>query len=277
MAKFSCGHECDAAGIGAGCVFFEDAPMLRTALALARHSLHVFPCLPRDKRPACPNGVKDASADVEVIQRWWHTRPDCNVAVATGTISGVFAVDIDGMDGELELRRLESEYGALPATVEVITGNGRHLYFKMPGVPVRNSAGRIAAGIDVRGDGGYVVVPPSVHPGGRQYHWSVDSAGSFAAPPDWLLARIGKPSAAALPTPPAEWRDLVRDGVGEGRRNQTVTRLAGYLLRRHVDPLVALELLTTWNATRCQPPLAVAELATIVDSIAGRELKRRAG
>jgi len=249
--------------------------MLRTALALARHSLHVFPCLPRDKRPACPNGVKDASAVLEVIQQWWQARPDCNIAVATGAISGSFAIDIDGTDGELQLRRLESDYGTLPATVEVITGNGRHLYFRMPEVPIRNSAGKIAAGIDVRGDGGYCIAPPSVHPGGRRYHWSVDSAGSFAAPPDWLLARIGKQNTTALPTPAAEWRDLVRAGVGEGQRNQTVTRLTGYLLRHHVDPLVALELLTAWNATRCQPPLDVTELAGIVDSIAGRELKRR--
>jgi hypothetical protein len=250
--------------------------MLRTALALARKNLRVFPCMPRDKRPACPNGVKDASADPDVIARWWQARPDCNVAVATGAVSGVFAVDVDGMDGELGLRRLEAEHGALPATVEAITGAGRHLYFKMPQLPVRNSAGRIATGIDVRGDGGYIIAPPSIHPGGRRYHWSVDSATSFAAAPEWLLAKLSSsPGNAALPTPAAEWRDLVRDGVGEGQRNQALTRLAGYLLRRHVDPLVALELLTTWNEARCQPPLEVAELGVVIDSIAGRELKRR--
>ena len=126
----------------------------------------------------------------------------------------------------------------------------------------------------MRGDGGYALVPPSLHPSGRRYTWSVDSATSFAAAPDWLLTRIGRPG-AAVPAPPAEWRDLVRDGVGEGLRNQTVTRLAGYLLRRRVDPLVALELLSTWNDSRCQPPLGAVELATILDSIAGRELKRR--
>jgi hypothetical protein len=247
--------------------------MLRTALALARHKLHVFPCLPRDKRPACPRGVKDAT---ETIEKWWQERPECNVAIATGSISGVFAIDIDGADGELELRRLEAEHGPLPATVEVITGNGRHCYFKTPaGVPIRNSAGRIAAGIDVRGDGGYVIAPPSLHPSGKPYCWSVDSAGAFAEAPGWLIARICKPGAAVLPTPPAEWRKLVCAGVGEGRRNETVTRLAGYLLRHHVDPLVAQELLKAWNTSRCEPPLEAAELDKIVDSIAGRELKRR--
>jgi hypothetical protein len=142
-------------------------------------------------------------------------------------------------------------------------------------MPIRNSAGRIAVGIDVRGDGGYAIAPPSQHPSGRPYCWSVDSASAFAEAPEWLIARICKQGAAALPTPPAEWRELICADVGEGQRNQTLTRLAGYLLRRHIDPLMALELLKTWNVSRCQPPLDVAELDKIVDSIAGRELKRR--
>ena len=74
------------------------------------------------------------------------------------------------------MRRLEAEHGELPATVEVITARGRHLYFKMPDMPVRNSAGKIAAGIDMRGDDGYVLAPPSVHPSGTRY------AGASTAP-----------------------------------------------------------------------------------------------
>jgi Bifunctional DNA primase/polymerase, N-terminal/Primase C terminal 1 (PriCT-1) len=249
--------------------------MLRTALALAKRKLHVFPCLPRGKEPAVAGGFKAATTDPQIIQQWWCARPDCNVAIATGAISGVFVVDVDDLDGELELRRLEAEHGTLPPTVEVITGGGRHLYFKTPEAPVRNSASKVADNIDVRGDGGYVLAPPSIHPSGRRYAWSADSASVFAAAPDWLLAKISKPTNGNVPTPLAEWRDLVLGGVGEGQRNHTVTRLAGYLLRRHVDPLVALEFLTAWNATRCQPPLEAAEVARIVDSIAGRELKRR--
>jgi hypothetical protein len=249
--------------------------MLSTARALAKKGLQVFPCLPRDKRPACANGVKDATADAAIIEQWWQARPDYNIAVATGAVSGIFAVDIDGTDGELELRRLEAEHGALPPTVEAITGDGRHCFFKMPEVPVRNSASRIAPGIDVRGTGGYVIVPPSMHPTGKRYAWSVDSAQAFAEAPLWLLARMGKPDGTAHPTPPAEWRELVCAGVGEGERNATITRLAGYLLRHHIDPLVACELLKAWNASRCRPPLEDAELEKIVDSIAGRELKRR--
>jgi hypothetical protein len=74
-------------------------------------------------------------------------------------------------------------------------------------------------------------------------------------------------------TPPAEWRKLAQ-GVAEGERNASAARLAGYLLRRRVDAVVALELLQSWNATRCTPPLPENEVAKIVDSIAGRELIR---
>ena len=147
--------------------------MLRTALALAKRKLHVFPCLERAKTPAVAWGFRAATVDPQIIRGWWGARPDCNVAIATGAISGVFVVDVDGVDGEFELRRLEAEHDTLPSTVEVITGAGRHLYFRMPEMPVRNSAGKVADNIDVRGDGGYVLVPPSIHPSGRAYTWSV--------------------------------------------------------------------------------------------------------
>ena len=75
-------------------------------------------------------------------------------------------VDIDGLDGEAELRKLELELGELPATVEVITTRGRHIYFKTPDRPVHNSVGKIAVDVDVRGENGYVLAPPSIHPCG---------------------------------------------------------------------------------------------------------------
>ena len=106
--------------------------MLGTALALARKNIAVFPCRARDKRPATERGLKDATTDKDVIRRWWGERSDYNLAIATGSVSQVFVVDIDGLDAELELRKLEAAHGALPPTVEVITTRGRHCYFKMP-------------------------------------------------------------------------------------------------------------------------------------------------
>ena len=100
------------------------------------------------------------------------------------------ASDVDGVDAELELRRLEG--GARrPADHRRSDHHaGAASVFKMPNTPVRNSASKIAPGIDVRGDGGYVLAPPSIHPSGRAYAWSVDSANAIVPAPDWLLARI---------------------------------------------------------------------------------------
>jgi hypothetical protein len=246
--------------------------MIRAAITIAKKGIAVFPCRPRDKRPATANGVKDATTDLKIIRQWWREEPQCNVAIATGAVSKVFAVDIDGLDAEAELRKLESEHGALPPTVEALTGKGRHLYFRMPDCDVRNSASKLAPGIDVRGSGGYVLAPPSVHPSGRLYSWSVDSSNSFAAAPQWLLDKLTVP---ATPTSATEWRDLVADGADEGTRDCTVARLAGHLLRRHVDPLIVLELLQDWNTLHCRPPLQAADIERICNSIAGRELKRK--
>jgi hypothetical protein len=190
----------------------------------------------------------------------------------------VFVIDVDHLDGEASLRQLEAAHGQLPNSVEVITARGRHIYFKYPQVPVRNSAGKLAEHLDVRGDGGYVLAPPSLHPSGRRYHWSVDSAGAFAEAPAWLLDKITEPmNNGAGATPPAQWRALVGSAVSEGKRNDQLARLSGYLLRHFIDPIVALELLQSWNATHCQPPLPDREVFSIVDSISRLELKRRGG
>jgi hypothetical protein len=248
--------------------------MLNHALALAKPGRHVFPCRPRDKVPATPHGCKDATVDPAVIRRWWQQESDLNVAVATGEASGIFVVDIDGADGEAALRQIEERNGALPPTVEAITARGRHLYFKWPDRPVPNSAGKIAPHVDTRGTGGYVLAPPSIHPSGRRYCWSVDSARALAAAPEWLLAMIVEPASGPTITPPTEWRELAK-GVAEGARDCSAARLAGLLLRHHIDAIVTLELLQAWNATRCAPPLPEGDIVRIVDSIAGKELKRR--
>ena len=249
--------------------------MVRSALTYAGKGLHVFPCLPRDKRPATANGVKAATADPDTIRRLWQHDPQFNIGVATGTPSGIFILDVDGVDAEAELRKLEAQHGALPATVEVITARGRHVYFKMPDAPIRNSAGKLGLGLDIRATGGYVLAPPSIHPTGRRYEWSVDCASAIADAPAWLLQIIAAPANGnGKTTPPSEWRDLVK-GVSEGARDCSLTKLTGYLLRRHVDPFITLELIRVFNATRCTPPLPDTDVEKIVSSVAGLELKRR--
>lgn len=250
--------------------------MLRHALAYARRGLFIFPCRPCDKIPATEHGCLDATTDPTLIEEWWSRNPDYNIAIATGAHSGAFILDVDGDGGEHSLRHLEERHGPLPPTVEVITGKGRHVYFDWPGRTVRNSAGKIGSGLDIRGDGGYGVAPPSVHPSGRPYAFSVDSAKTLAPAPAWLLDRLApNGNGHRDATRPSVWRDLVCNGVAEGQRNDTLARLAGYLFRRRLDAVVVLNLLSSWNQTHCRPPLDESELTAVVDSIALRELRRR--
>jgi hypothetical protein len=93
-----------------------------------------------------------------------------------------------------------------------------------------------------------------------------------------LLTRIAKtPNDTVAAALPSEWRELVKNGVLEGQRDCTIARLAGHLLRRRIDPFVTLDLLQTWNARRCEPPLPEIDIERIVVSIAAKELRRRQG
>jgi hypothetical protein len=93
--------------------------------------------------------------------------------------------------------------------------------------------------------------------------------------PEWLVALVAAPEPAAATARPADWLAELCGPVPEGRRNATAARLAGCLPRRWVDPQLALALVHTWNRCHCQPPLAEAEVAGVVESVAGREKRRR--
>jgi hypothetical protein len=171
--------------------------MLPAALEYAARGWHVFPLGPKSKKPLPnSNGFYGATTNPETIKRLW-TQSDRNIGIRTGAPSGFWVLDIDGDEGEASLRALELRHGRLPPTPEAITGGGgRHLSFKYTG-PVSNSAKKMAPGLDVRGDGGYVVAPPSIHESGRAYAWSVDSVATLPTAPAWLLELARK-----KPTPP---------------------------------------------------------------------------
>jgi hypothetical protein len=129
---------------------------------------------------------------------------------------------------------------------------------------------------DVRGEGGYIVAPPSAHPCGRAYAWSVDSGSEFVLAPDWLLAVVGDRKARApIPTAPERWRTFVDEFHQGSHRGGAIARLSGHLLRRYVDPLVVLSLCRQFNELRCDPPLDDAEVVRVVNDIAAREADRR--
>ena len=142
-----------------------------------------------------PRGLKDATVDPEAIKRWWREMPEANVAIVTGTRSGLLALDVDaGRGGVEELAHLEAAHGPLPATPRARTGGGgHHDLFAHPtdGTVVRNSASRLGQGLDLRGEGGYIVAPPSRHASGKRYSWGVSPANQAVAPaPSWLTPRL---------------------------------------------------------------------------------------
>lgn len=251
-------------------------PLLAQALRYAEHGWAVFPLQPKGKTPLTSHGCKDPSKDIGQIKEWWKSHPDANIGIATGEVSGFFVVDVDGQDGESSLKKLEERHAPLPSTVEVITGgDGRHLYFKMPdGHSIRNSAGKIADKVDIRGDGGYVVAPPSVHASGRTYIKSVDSAGAIVPAPPWLLALIQENPQAKQSRAFSEWEQLL-GGTEEGQRNDSLSRLAGLLFGSNLHPHIATELCLCWNEARCKPPLTQDEALRTINSIAGREFQKK--
>ncbi|WP_041725824.1 bifunctional DNA primase/polymerase [Caldicellulosiruptor acetigenus] len=224
-----------------------------------------------------PNGVKDATKDINKVKEWWTKKLWANIGVATGKISGFFVIDVDGEIGKEELRSLELEHSKLPDTVEQLTGSGgKHILFKYPSdVVIPNKVGFIPK-VDIRSDGGYIVVAPSIHKSGNQYMWEALSHPfevEIAEPPNWLIDLIAeKPTGGKRP--PEYWWQIA-NGVVEGCRNMSAASLMGLLLRKGISPILATTLVLAWNRQFNKPPLEDDEVLKVCDSIAKKELQRR--
>ncbi len=145
----------------------------------ARNGWYVFPLRPRDKRPLTANGLDAATTNIDTIRRWWAKTPDANIGLNCGK-SGLAVVDLDKhekFDGLQEWDALTARQHISPHTSTSLTGGGgKHLLFKIPEcVEIKSSVGRLAPGIDIRAAGGYIVLPPSIHPSGKAYEWADES------------------------------------------------------------------------------------------------------
>jgi hypothetical protein len=235
-------------------------------------------CNNAGKHPACANGVNDATVDPKEIVALWAGRKNINIGLATGARSTVWALDVDGEEGEKTLAALVAKHYPLPATLESHTGRGRHLFFRYPGVKVINRAG-LGLKLDVRGDGGYVVIPPSRHKTGVSYAYK-DGTAAVAISPAWLVQLVTEQkqsNADRRQAQAAELQELIK-GVQAGQRNDAIARIAGKLLSLPgLDPRFSLEIILAFNDARCKPPLPHSEVITTVNSIASRELTKRKG
>ena len=252
----------------------------------ARRGILVFPCHTiEDGRCTCgkachspgkhpigtlvPHGVHDATADIGMIDQWWAMYPDANVGIATGRASGIVVIDIDpDHGGEDSWANLEARFGATDDTWWVETGSGGyHIYFAAGEAETRNSAGMVGPGIDVRGDGGYVIAPPSLHVSGGQYRWSDHlnhkTIDQPAPMPEWLDTRVhhgrrggGNHNANPLP-----------EKISEGARNAWMASIAGTMRRRGMSRQAVEAALKVENKLRCAPPLEEREIERIAASI----------
>ena len=162
---------------------------VRTSVGLGHP---VFPLVEGGKRPAVPGGFKSAIRDVRRASQYFSSHLTLNYGIPTGTASGFFVVDVDGVGGKRNLAELVTQNSELPRTQQVNTPHGVHYRFLTKKALIRNSVNKIAAGIDVRGDGGYVVGPGSSTPDGV-YAFAPGRGPKdvpIAAPPAWLLAMV---------------------------------------------------------------------------------------
>lgn len=224
---------------------------LTAALATIKRGLPIFPCHSRTddglctcgkdcaspaKHPLTRRGLLDASKHVTVAAGWWDRWPWANIGMPTGTPSGVVVLDCDPRhDGYATLAKLIGAGTGL-ATLEVQTGGGGvHLWFRLPdGAEVTNSAKGIAdqfgPGVDVRGTGGYVLIPPSLHISGQRYRWA---SGDLQPLPAWLVEVLNPPPppppVVMTTIAPAEayvgldryWRSILRERVADLQQTTT--------------------------------------------------------
>jgi Bifunctional DNA primase/polymerase, N-terminal/Protein of unknown function (DUF3987)/Primase C terminal 1 (PriCT-1) len=258
--------------------------VLTSALAYASLGYRVLPChsvingictcggrsgCKPGKHPLTAHGLKDATTDIAIITAWWEQWPFANVAIATGGSRWVLDVD-PRHGGDTTMTTLVAQNGAIPPTPTVATGGGGNQFYLHypPDVVIRSRSG-VAEGIDVRGDGGYVIAPPSIHQSGVHYEWLTPLDIPLGVAPAWLLAMVAqrptvKPEPNALANTgggivltmcSAETGDFTTHaGEEEGKRNDTLCRLVGVHLSRGDSPATVEALAMAW-AQRCQPPI----------------------
>ena len=238
-------------------------PRLNSLIEMAERGWKLFPCRERDKKPLIKGWPQHATSDSGTIIKWAAKHPGCNWAVATGPRSGVWVLDVDGDSGRTSLAELEAAYGALPLTLASITGRdggGEHRWFSCATFQLKTSVGRLGDGLDVKGSGGYVIVPPSIHPSGKPYRWS-DPLQPTAETPEWLMGMVTTARPKGVPTAPTV------ETLGDGERNVGLIRFAGRLRRRGYELAEIESALVKANEHICQPPLEREEVLKVAASI----------
>lgn len=209
------------------------------------------------KHPHSAHGSAAPITDLTNAELYWYRHPRCNVGVATGAVSGIVVMDIDPRHGGSDsIDRIKELHGPPSVTPTSITGGGgQHRVYSHPGGEVRNSIGSMP-GIDIRGDGGLIVAPPSLHGSGARYEWETRPGSvDVLRPPDWLLGMAG----ATQPKnkrPNKKRFDLSwMRPVSEGGRNKALCSVVGRLIYENRPPEEVDRIAREANSSKLSPPL----------------------
>lgn len=234
------------------------------ALAYLDLGWSIIPVTPGRKKPnVLWTEYQTRPPSRDEVLRWWARWPDANVGIVTGRVSGLVVIDVDVQHGG----SVESAYAEAETKMIVRSASGGyHLYYAYPeGVESVGNRVGLKPGIDLRGDGGFVVAPPSVA-GGGEYSWV--SRGEPAPFPQHWLKQLD-PADVSNHEPQADWVTEMLAGVGEGGRNDAAARLAGYLYGKNLPLDILSSMMTLWNQ-RNSPPLPAEELQRTIVSISSR-------
>lgn len=226
------------------------------ALDYAARGWFVLPLKPRGKTPLTQHGLKDATIDPAALRAWWKQWPGANIGIACEP-SGLAVIDIDAKSGGMVT--LDQITSLDPLCVDTLIsrtgGGGLHLVFEGS---IPNTAGRIGAGIDTRGSGGYIVAPPSVHESGKVYCWEDDTAKPEPLPDFWRVRLNGHTTKQSR------------------ARNNTLAGIAGDMRRKGMTPEAIEAALLVTNQEKCTPPLPENDVKAIARSIPKKKRKQHA-
>lgn len=221
--------------------------------AMGQHRHRNAACSSPGKRPLIAwEPYQTRLPTINDVREWWSRWPQANIGMPTGKLSGIVVLDADSGDA----KKLAMSEGGLDRTPAVFTGKpgGMHFWLAHPGEEVSNFA-RKRPGLDFRGDGGYVLVPPSLHASGARYRWVEATVGLTAAPvPPWLLALLRGQTDAQDDPRSGDGFDLETavTGVPEGGRDDAMWRLA-CKLRNDGLPRQYAEVIVRQAARACVP------------------------
>jgi len=273
----------------------ENNNLYKSAIEYAEMGWYVFPvhfvttkqecscgnsdCTSIGKHPIVANGLNEATTDKNIIANWWRKTPYANIGIRTGDVSGFDAIDIDPRHlGDETWEWVEAEFGKLPETPIAITGGGG-THILITHTEKIHSQNNILNGIDVKANGGYILVEPSNHLSGRNYEWELSAQPTQIPMADLRISAQGVYNLLVesqergetitqeeLPesiTAPVSEQMAGTTTIGEGSRNSQLTSVAGSLRRRGLGSDEIALIIHQYNSRFCDPPLEAVEVDRI--------------